>query len=588
VATIKKPFVIGLYLVCAAAGLAAYASCRGYGPGPTVALSSVGVGPVTPGGELVALLRSEPATYVRTADVRGTAATDLLSHLTEGRLVRIDRTTDELEPWLAEGWTESDDRQTYTFTLRDGLRFSDGAPFTSADVLFSLRAVYHPDVRSSLAGDLLVAGQPLQADAPDARTVVIRLPSPFAPGPRLLANLPILPRHKLEAALDEGRLAEIWSPANGPAGFTGLGPFVLTEHVAGQRLVFARNQHYWRRDAAGTPLPYLDALTVLVVADTNAEALRLQSGDADLMVNADIRPEDYSAFRRLAEQGRLRLIPGNVGLDPNLLWFNLSAAKQQDPRFPWMGQAAFRHAISCAVDRQAIADVVYLGEAVPIHGPVTPANQTWYVPPVDACDRNPARARQLLASLGLADRNGNGMLEDPEGRPARFSLITQSGHTLRERTAAILQEQLRQVGIAVDVVGLDPGGLFQRYQQGDYDAIYFGVQGSHTDPVMVPAFWLSSGSFHFWNPGQPVPATDWERRIDELMAQQATTFDLAERQRLFADVQRIFAEHMPALYFVAPKVTIAVSGRVANEQPVSQIPQLLWSADTLGSTDPGR
>lgn len=538
---------------------------------------------ISPGGELIASLRSEPTTYIRTADRPGTAAADLLSLLTEGRLVRVDRATDKLEPWLAESWTESDDRLVYTFSLRRGTTFSDGVPFTSADVLFSLRAAYDVRVGSSVAPDLRVAGQPLTAEAPDEHTVVVRFPAPFAPGPRLLANLPILPRHKLEAALDAGRLAEAWSPATGPEGFAGLGPFVLTGHAAGQRLVFARNPHYWRHDGAGRRLPYLDVLTVLIITDTNTEALRLQAGDLDLMSNADIQPEDYAAFRRLAAEGRLRLIDGGVGLDPNLLWFNLTPARRQDPRFSWLGQPAFRHAVSCAADRQAIADVVYLGEAVPIYGPVSPANRTWHVPPENPCDSNPSRARELLASVGLADRDGDGMLEDAGGREARFSILTQSGHAIRERTAAVLQEQLRQVGLAVDVVGLEPGGVVQRFLKADYDAIYFGVQGSHTDPVMQPGFWLSSGPFHFWNPGQREPATPWERRIDDLMAEQARTFDLAGRQRLFREVQQIFQEHLPAIYFVAPRVRIAVSSRVANEQPVPQIPQLLWSADTLAA-----
>jgi peptide/nickel transport system substrate-binding protein len=569
-ATTRRPLVFGLLLALAAAASAARCAPAGNG----------GVA-MTRGGELTALMRTEPATYVRVAETNPTAAGEVVSLLTEGRLVRVNRITDDVEPWLAERWTESDDGLTYTLTLRDGVRFSDGTPFTSADVLFSLRATYDPTVNSSLAIDLKIAGEPLVAEAPDDATVIVRFPAPFAPGIRMLANLRLIPRHRLEAALEQGRLAEVWSPARGHEGFTGLGPFVLASHTSGQRLVFTRNPHYWRRDDAGTQLPYLDTLTALIVPDTDAEALRLQSGDADLMANADIRPEDHVAFRRLADQGRLRLIPVGVGLDPNLLWFNLTPGKQKDPRFAWMGQAAFRHAVSCAVDRQAMADVVYLGEAIPIYGPVTPENRTWYVPPENPCDADPDRARELLASIGLRDRTGDGMLEDARGRPARFSLLTQSGHAVRERTAAMVQEQLRQVGLAVDVVGLDPGGLFQRYLKADYDAIYFGVQSTLTDPAMHTAFWHSSGNFHFWNPNQPVPATAWERRIDELMAEQARTFDLAERQRLFAEVQRIFAEHLPALYFVAPKVTIAVSSRVANEQPAPQIPQLLWAADTL-------
>lgn len=538
------------------------------------------------GGELTALARSEPTTYIRATEASGTAAGDLFSLLTDGRLVRVNRATDALEPSLAEHWTESADHLTYTLTLREGVAFSDGAPFTSADVLFSFAVVYDPRVNSGIASDLKIAGQPIRVDAPDAKTVVLRFPAPFAPGLRMLDNLPIMPRHALQAAFDQGRLPDAGKIGTAPGSLVGLGPFVLKEHVAGQRLLFARNPHYWRKADDGTALPYLDGLTVLIVTDQNTETLRMQNGDADLMVNADFRPEDHASFKRRSDEGRMRLIPAGVGLDPNLLWFDLSPGNAGDPRNAWMRQTAFRRGISCAVDRQAIVNAVYLGEAVPIQGPISPGNRLWHVPPVEPCDHDLTRAREWLASAGLSDRDGDGMLEDSAGAPARFSIITQSGHTIRERTVAMLQQQLRLVGLAVDIVALDPGGLFQRFSKGDYDAIYFGVQNSQTDPALTPQFWLSSGTYHFWNPGQPTPATPWERRIDELMAQQAAVFDMAERKRLFAEVQRIFDEQMPALYFAAPKVTIAVSSRVMNERPAPQIPQLLWSPDTLAASGP--
>ena len=231
---------------------------------------------------------------------------------------------------------------------------------------------------------------------------------------------------------------------------------------------------------------------------------------------------------------------------------------------------------------------MYLGAAVPIFGPVTSRNTTWYSAPASPCDRDQAKARDLLTSIGLVDRNGDGMLDDAEGVTARFSVLTQRGHSIRERTIAVLQEQLRQVGLTVELVAVDPGAIFKRYAEGDYDSVYYGVQTSATDPGLNPSFWLSSGSFHFWNPNQKTPATDWEARIDKLMLQQASVADLTERQRLFAEVQGIFAEEMPAIYLVAPKVTLAVSTRVSNLQPVPQIPQLLWNAESLAVTGPRR
>ena len=575
-----------LVILAVFAAILAYFAWRAARPASLNAPGTIVPAGPSRGGELVASGRTEPTTYNRLVDP--SAAGELLSTLTQATLVRVNRVNDQLEPWLAERWTVSSDGLTYTITLRQGLTFSDGAPLTSADVLFTFRALYDPKVNSVMTKEVQVAGQPPQFEAPDPATVIVRLPAPFAPGLRLIDSIPILPRHKLEAALNSGRFADAWSTATPLGEIASLGPFVLTEHVSGQRLVFKRNPRYWRRDAAGMALPYLDTLTLLVIPDQNTEALRMQAGELDLMSSGEIRPEDYAAFKRLNEQGTLRLIDGGIGLDPNLLWFNLSPSRSADPRSGWFAQPAFRKAVSCAVDRQAIANAVYLGAAVPIFGPVTSRNTTWYSAPASPCDRDQAKARDLLTSIGLVDRNGDGMLDDAEGVTARFSVLTQRGHSIRERTIAVLQEQLRQIGLTVELVAVDPGAIFKRYAEGDYDSVYYGVQTSATDPGLNPSFWLSSGSFHFWNPNQKTPATDWEARIDKLMLQQASVADLTERQRLFAEVQGIFAEEMPAIYLVAPKVTLAVSTRVSNLQPVPQIPQLLWNAESLAVTGPRR
>ena len=135
-----------------------------------------------------------------------------IAQLTHARLVRINRATQQLEPWLAEKYGCTPDGLTCTLTLRRGVRFSDGTPFTSADVLFSFQAVYDETTGSWIAETLTVGGKPLAVSAPDASTVVVKFPSPFGPGLRLLDALPILPKHKLEAALKAGSLRKEWGP----------------------------------------------------------------------------------------------------------------------------------------------------------------------------------------------------------------------------------------------------------------------------------------------------------------------------------------------------------------------------------------
>jgi peptide/nickel transport system substrate-binding protein len=306
----------------------------------------------------------------------------------------------------------------------------------------------------------------------------------------------------------------------------------------------------------------------------------MQAGSIDLMTQADVRPEDYAAFKRLQAQGSLQLVDLGPGVDPNLLWFNLTPAAAARPGKAFLQRVAFRQAMACAVDRDAIVNTVFLGAGTPVYGPVTPGNREWYSDQAPTYPHDEARARALLAGLGLRDRNGDGLLEDAAGAPVRFTIVTQTNH-IRARVATVIQEQLRRVGIGVDVAALEPRSLFQRFASGDYDAIYFGFQTSSLDPANNLDFWLSSGSGHVWNPEQPQPATAWERRIDQLMQQQIAAPTLAERQRLFGEVQKIFGENLPAIYFVAPKVAVAMSRRVGGAQPALLDPKVLWAADRL-------
>jgi peptide/nickel transport system substrate-binding protein len=547
--------------------------------------------PVSPrrGGELVAAIRQDPPTFNRYAPQGADNTVEAISQLVDGKLVRVDRLTGELQPWLAERWTESEDHLTFTLTLRDGLKWSDGQPFTSADVLFTFQVVYDARLNSPIRSAMLVADKPIAASSPDPRTVVLTFPAPYGPGLRVLDNLTILPRHKLEAALGAGTIADAWGTAVAASDVVGMGPFRLTGYAPAERVTFERNPHYWRK-ASGfglqsseeVQLPYLDTLTLAIVRDQNTEILRIENGQIDISAR-EIRPEDYGALRREADRGRLKLADAGVGLDPNMLWFNLApGAYAGDPRKPWLQSEDFRKAISHAIDRGAIVDQVYSGVAVPVYGPVSPGNTQWYEEDVTRYEYDPARARALLTErLGFVDRDSDGMLEDRAGRPVRFALLTQQQDTIRTRTASVIQAQLKEAGIAVDVVGMDPGALVQRFASGDYDAIYFGVEASSTDPANNLDFWLSSGSFHVWNPGQKTPGTPWEKRIDDLMQKQIASPDQNDRRRLFSEVQQIFAEHVPILYLATPRLIVALSPRVANARPAPLKPLVLWSADTL-------
>jgi peptide/nickel transport system substrate-binding protein len=590
----RTPFLIVFLAVVLAGGYFFYGNRAGHGrPGS----SSIELAPgaasdaVRRGGQVTATLRTEPRSFNRL--FAPDPATKLVTTLTQAALVRVNQVTQELEPWLAERWENAADATKtaagpgYVVHLRPGLTFSDGAPFTAADVIFTFQALYDPKVGSPLGEAYKIDGKPLEVTATDDHTLNIVFPAPYGPGLRWLESLPILPRHKLEAALKEGKFRDAWNAATPPSEIVGLGPFVLKTYTPGQRLEFERNPKYWRKDDRGEPLPYLDRLTIEITPTQAAEMLKFEAGQVDLL-SSELRPEDIPAARKLAADQKVRLHDLGVGLDSDFLWFNLTpkgpatTSVEGAPARPWLGRREFRHAIAYAIDRQQFVDTVLLGAGAPVYGPITPGNKEWAATDLPTYPYDPAKAGALLDELGLKDVNKDGMRDvDSKGTPARFNLFTQKGHATRERAAEVIKEDLRKIGIQVDVTALDLPALRERIGTGVYDAIYFGILASDRDPAVNLDFWLSRGGFHVWNPGQTTPATPWEKEIDSLMLKSTATNDQAERKRLFDQVQKILATEQPVLHFAAATTFVATGARVLNAQPALLRPQILWAPDTL-------
>jgi peptide/nickel transport system substrate-binding protein len=360
-----------------------------------------------------------------------------------------------------------------------------------------------------------------------------------------------------------------------------MGPFVLKEYAAGQRLVFDRNPRYWRTAPDGERLPYVDRLILEVVPEQNAELLRLIAGETDL-THSEMRPDDYVQVRRAEQEGKVKLIELGVATDADAFWFCLKPEKKaKDPRFQFLQKREFRQALSYAVDREALARDVFLGEAVPLWGPVTPGNKPWFSPNIPRYAHSVAKASELLKSIGLEDRNKNGIVEDEKGTEARFTVLTQKGITNYEAATMVLREQVKAAGIALDVVPLEIGAVIERLEACNYDAIYMRALMSDLDPGLTLDYWLSSGDAHLWNMSQKMPATEWEKEIDRLMTEQASSSDPERRRMLFNEAQRIFAENLPVLYFAAPRLFYAHSTRLGGVVPSVMRPPVLWNADML-------
>lgn len=534
------------------------------------------------GGQIVVALRSEPKTLnpVLATDI---SSRDVIRCLTAD-LIHINRGTLKTEPALAESWKLSTDGRVYTLKLRRGVRFSDGQPFTADDVVFSFHVYLDPKVNSSQRDLLIVGGKPIAVQKIDDETVRFTLAEPYAAAERLFDSVAILPRHLLENEYKAGKFDQVWPLATAPAQFAGLGPFRLKEYVPGVRIVLERNPYYWKEDRAGTRLPYLDRVVFLFVDSEDAQVIRFQSGDTDVL--SRFNAEDFGVLQKTAAARHYHLYDLGPGLEFNFLFFNLNdlssknlpeiAAKQA-----WFRDVRFRQAVSAAVDRDAIVRLVYNGRATPIWGPVTPGDKMWTDDKIPHPARSLETARQLLKSAGFSWNNA-GALIDPHGHAVEFSILSTSSNVQRSKMATLIQDDLSQLGMNVHVVPLEFRAVVDRLLNTyNYEAAVMGLANGDTDPNPEMNVWLSSGGTHLWHPSQQKAGTPWEAEIDRLMKQQLVTMNYAKRKGLYDRVQEILYQQMPLICLVSPDVLAGAKDNVADFHPAILDPYALWNVEQL-------
>ena len=503
------------------------------------------------GGELRFCLRAEPKTFdpLLVQD----ESSETIRYLTGGVLVRIDRLTQELTPQLAVSWKLQAGGRQAVFQLRPGVSFSDGTPFSAADIVFTIRALVDPKVNAPGGEPFRAAGEPIEAMALAADRVRIGFPKPLPGLLRLLDQVPIV----------SSRSAKRDAPV--------LGPFQVAEYKPGVHVLLKRNPRYWNK-----PLPYLDGIRLDIQQNRELELLRFRRGEIHLINSLD--PE---LFDRLVAEMPGAARDAGASLDSEQIWFNQAPpAPLEENKKAWFRSRSFRRGISAAINRADLCRVVYRGHAMPAAGPVSPADHFWFHPGLKAEPCDSKTALQRLAEDGF--RLTGDVLRDRGGRAVEFSLITNSGNRNRERIAAMIQQDLKRIGIKVNVVTLDFPSLLERITRSfDYEACLLGLVNVEADPNSQMNVWLSSAANHQWNPNQKSPATPWEAELDKLMRAQASTADDHKRQALFHRVQEIVADQVPFIYLVNRNALAAVSPRLGNSAVAPLRPQTYWNVERL-------
>ena len=517
-----------------------------------------------PGSELRFCLNKEPKTFdpLLVED----DASETIRYLTGGVLVRLNRETQQLEPELAVAWKVNRSSTAIRFTLRQNVRFSDGAPFTAEDVAFTIERLMDPALHSP-TGDSFRSGRGNVATQVAGRyQITIVFPAPIVGLDKLFDQVAILSAH---------------SPQKEKAV---LGPYALSEYKAGSYVLLKRNPNYWRRDAAGRPLPYIESVRLEIEQNPDIEMLRLMRGEIDF-INA-LNPEYYDRLK--AQRASGIAVDAGVSFDSEQIWFNqVPAAPLPAYKKAWFTSTNFRRAISESINRQDLARVVFRGHARPAVSWISPANKFWFDARLAPHPFDPSDALRRLALDGF--RLQNGTLRDRDGHAVEFSLITNAGNSYREGMAAMIQQDLAAIGIQLNVVTLDFPSLIERITRSfNYEACLLGLVNDDLDPNAQMNVWLSSAENHQWNPNQKSPATAWEAEIDRLMRAQAAEMNAAKRKQDVDRVQEIVWQQEPFIYLVNKDALAAVSPALHNARPVTLRPQVYWNIDELWMSNTGR
>jgi len=496
---------------------------------------------------------------------------------------------------LCTRWESSPDVREWTFYLRQGVRWSDGEPFTADDVLFTYDVVRDKRVETPIR-DVFIEGTQENGDAVypeleklDDHTVRFKLHKPNGGFLDQVYNLWLIPKHKWEPAWGAGRFNEAMKLDGNPGDVVALGGFRIKEYVSGQRVVLERNPYFWKVDKVGQRLPYLDRVVFVILKDQNTIALRFEAGELDILTPR-VRAEDYSRVKAL-EGADVTVADTGVSLNTSWLAFNQNTRVNPNtgkPFVPLWKQRLFRNkdfrqAISYAIDRQGLANTVLSGRGAPLYSFVSPGDRYWHSDDVMTYPFDPERARQMLSGIGLKKRSGDSLLEDAEGHTIEITIITNTENSQRVQTAAFVAQNLKDIGIKANPAPLAFSLVSNTIQTSfDFDAVVLGWRAATPPgPANYKSILLSSGLQHVCFPGQSSPSTPWESRVDHLLYEIEASPDQEARRRLFAQIQRIWSEELPQIDLVAEQEAIAYRTKLGNVHPSPLPPRATWNIEEI-------
>jgi len=480
--------------------------------------------PIESGGTLVNAMTGEPSGLI--SMIAGESASSAITSNIFNSLLKYDKNL-ELEGDLVKNWEISADQKTIVFKLKPDLKWADGKPLTSADVLFTWQAVTDEKTASPYASDFQLVKK---AETPDPLTFKISYEQAYAPALDSWAGLQILPKHLLM-----GQDLHTTSFARSPVGSH---YYKLDSWAHGENLKLSKNPNSVLGQAR------INQLITRIIPDNSAQFLELMADHIDYM---SLDPIKYSRIIPARPELRKKLaLYKELGNSYTYMGFNLKHKPFDDARV--------RRAINHAIDKQEIIDGVYLGLGINIASPYKPGTR-WSNPTLKPYPYDPAKARALLKEAGFNDTDDDGILER-DGKPFAFEIVTNQNKE-REKSAVLIQRRLKDVGIDVKIRAIEWASFISRFiKTGDFDVVVLGW-GLGLDPDQYN-IWHSSqqapGQFNFIGYNNP--------QADKLLEQGRLELNPDKRMKIYHELSRVLLEDSPIVYLSAGYGLSAIHKRV--------------------------
>ncbi len=537
------------------------------------------------GGVFTQAITTAPVTFNYYNAIDG--ATQTVLNNVFDRLLTLNPYTNKIYPNLVESWQFSEDGLVLTMRLRD-IKWSDGTPMTADDVLFTVDDLANnPNLRANFTTQLRIGGKSLVFEKINARAFKIIMPVQYGAILNVLTFFPIMPKHKLEQFDPKGKPAEFaraWATDSKLSEIVGTGPFVLSSYVANQKVTMGRNPNSWRKDPSDNQLPYTDKLEYLVINSPEAQIAQLKAGTLDSLSITGAQFPDLKAAE--VRDNKVKVLRG-IGLNsPPWHWsFNMDSSNPDLAKV--FRDLKFRQAMNLALNRERVIESVFNGLAsLPGHG-VAPTSD-WYFNTRDYFPKwNLKAADDLLDSIGLKDTDGDGVRNLGSGKQLEFSLTHAADSSVAPAMGAIIQNDLKQIGVRVNLRGVAGNTVLGTGQAGNFDSILLTF-GDQPDPQLRKDIWQPGRGLNYWRKSLQPQGTaaintknmfPYERRIFQIFEEAERLGDQNRRKALYDEWQVLFAKHMPVILITKPDVLAVANNRIGNF--FARDNRVLWSPATV-------